>query len=127
MNTQTFAEKMYVSRRTAARWASQGIARATKKNGAWIFEDGEPERIRHDMRVEAFLSAGMHPDVAEMMAYLLTLPEEERDSARATILRISKAIRGGADQDLISKAINERRYEDVGLDAMLEECMPSQA
>jgi hypothetical protein len=79
------------------------------------------------MRVEAFLSAGMHPDVAEMMAYLLTLPEEERDSARATILRISKAIRDGADQDLISKAINERRYEDVGLDAMLEECMPSQA
>ncbi len=127
MNTQTFAEKMYVSRRTAARWASQGIARATKKNGAWVFDDEEPKRIRHDRHVEAFLSAGMHPDVAEMMAYLLTLPEEERDWARYTILKICMAINNGADQDLIDAAIKAKRYEKVGLDAMLEECMPSQA
>lgn len=127
MNTQTLADKMYVSRRTAARWASQGIARATKKNGAWVFDDGEPERIRHDRHVEAFLSAGYHPDVAEVMAFLLSLPEEERDDARYTILKICRAIRDGADQDLISEAIKTKRYEEIGLDAMLEECMPSQA
>lgn len=127
MNTQTFADRMQISRRTAAQWAQQGKAKAYKKDNAWIFEHGEPERLWHEERVSWFMKAGCGRDEAEVLAYLMSLPEDEREHARNILTKMLKAINNGADIEKMDRLIKERRFEVVGLDTMLEECMPSQA
>ena len=128
MNTQTFAGKMYVSRRTAARWASQGIARATKKNGAWVFDEGEPERLKYEQRVACFMEwHNVSRDHAECLAYVSFMGPEEREQIKISLRKVNEAADMGMDTKRFNDLIDQGRLEKTRLEDLIAECMPSQA
>ncbi len=125
--TYEFSKTMGISQRTAAAWAQSGIVRAHKISGKWVIEKGEKERLEHEYWVQRFKGWGQDEDVAEILSHLMSFEPAERKKVREEIIKICQAAINGIDSDRFFDLIKHGRQHEIGLDALIAECMPSQA